>query len=134
MDEEQGAHEQTGQGKGVADDFQGRAGGAQGRRGDVRPAEVVDDDADDDVEGGDDGLAEHEGAAVVGGVAHFGGDGEEGRGAGVGEDDGGEGGDGAVEVGAADDLVVGDPDAVLRGGGGTVLDADADGHDHDWGC
>lgn len=68
----------------------------------------------------------------MGRVPHLGRDGEEGRGTSVGKDDGGEGRDGLGESRfAVDNLVIGDPDAVLRSQRRAVLDADCDGDDED---
>lgn len=131
VDEQQGADQETGKSKAVAYDLHGRASRAEGGGSDVGSAVVVDDNTDRDVEGSHDGLADDQSAAIVGGLTHLGDDGEEGRGAGVCEDDGGEGGDGAVEARIVDNLVVGDPDTFLWCGRWAVLNANSDSHDQD---
>lgn len=86
VDEEQCAHNQTRQRKAVADLLHDRTSRAESRRGDVRTAVVVDDNADGEIEASHDRLAEHQGAVIVAWVAHLRGDREERRGAGIGED------------------------------------------------
>lgn len=67
-------------------------------------------------------------------VAHLGGDVEEGRRAGVGEDDGRTSRDRLGETGLAEQLVIGLPWAGLWRSGRTVLKADGDGHGEDLLC
>lgn len=108
-------------------------GRAQGGRGDVRAAVVVDYDADGDVDGRDGGLAHEQRARVEARVGHLGLDVEVGRDAAKRKDERGHGRHGAGKVGRVGQLEVGDPDPFLRGGGGPLLDADCDGEDEDCG-
>lgn len=103
---------QAGQGDAVADLLDQASGRAQRWRGHVRAAVVVQHDADDDVYGGYAGLADEQRRGVLARVTHFGRDGEEAGGSGVGEQDGRDGRDGLGEAGIADDLEVGDPGSV----------------------
>lgn len=64
-------HEKTRKGDGVRDFFHDRAGGTEGRIGEVLTTKVVDDDADGEVGGGDDRLAGVESSVVLARVAHF---------------------------------------------------------------
>lgn len=71
----------------------------------------------------------------MGRVPHFGCDGEESRGAGIGEDDGRDRGDSFRECGIAlHNLIIGNPDGIFWRSGGTVLDTDGDGHDENYGA
>lgn len=76
-------------------------------------------------------MAEEEGAVVVARIAHLGCDGEEGGCTGIGENNGGHGGDGFVERCASDDLVIGFPDAGCGCCGWAIFDSDGDSDDED---
>lgn len=131
MDNQSRGHDQAGKSEAVADPLHGGASRAQGGRGDERAAEVVDDAPDGDVGGRDTALADDQGAGVVTGVPHLGHDGEEGRRAGEGEDQGGQRRRGLGEGRAPDDLVVRSPVALLGRGGRSILDSYGDGDGKD---
>lgn len=115
--------DQGGQGKPVRDLLHQGARGPKSRRGDIGTTVVVDDDSDGDVDDGHQRLADDEGSCVVARLAHLGHDGEEGRCAGVSEDQRRQGGGGGGEAWVLDELVIGDEDALLRSSGWAVLDS-----------
>lgn len=134
MNEDGARDNEAGKSKAVRDLLDGRTGRAKSGRGNVRTAEVVDNDTDDNVDNGDDTLADHDGAGVVTGLSHLRGDGEKAGGTSVGEDEGADGSDGVFKGGGVGELVVGDPDLSISGLGssvGLVLKTDGDSDSED---
>lgn len=115
--------DQGGQGKPVRDLLHHRARRSKSRRGDIGTTVVVDDNADGDIDSRHQRLADDEGSGVVARLAHLGNDGEEGRCAGVSEDQRRQGGGGGGEAWVLDELVIGDEDALLGSSGWAVLDS-----------
>jgi hypothetical protein len=132
MDKEHHSDQQTGNGKAITDFLHSHTSGTKSRRGNIRTAEVVDDNSDGNVDSGHSALADDQRASIVFRVAHLRHNGEECRCTGVGEDHRGHGGDGFTESGIGDELVVGYPDSLLRGQDRAVLNADSDGDDEDY--
>lgn len=107
-------------------------GRAQGRRGDIRPAVVVDNDTDRDVDRRHSGLAHEQRSSIEARVGHLSLDVEVRGDAAEGEDQRGHGRDGAGKVGRVGELEVGDPDSLLGSGGRAFLNADSNSKDEDW--
>lgn len=128
---EERGDDETREGETVADFLEQQARRSEGRGGDVRAAEIVDDHADGDVGDGHHRLADDQGARVLARVAHLGDDREEGRRAGVGEDERGAGRDGLGEGRRGGEVVVGQEGPVCGCRGGPILDADRDGDGDD---
>lgn len=105
----------------------------QSRRSNVGPAEIIHDDADDEVHGKNGRLADEHRSRVVLWVFHLCCDREESWGSGEGEDDGGDGGHRLGEVGVGNDLVVWNEWAFLGSGCRAVCKANRYGHDEDCG-
>jgi hypothetical protein len=129
---ESGRDNQTRKSKTVADLLDGLTSGTQSRGSDISTAVVVDNNADNDVDNGDNGLAKDKSLLVVLGLTHLGSDGEEDGGTAVGKDEGGDSRHGVGEARAVEQLVVGLPDTILGGEVGAVLDTNSDGNDEDW--
>ena len=132
MNKQHHSDQKAGNGKAITDLLHSRTSGAKSRRGNVRTAEVVDDNTNGNVNGGHSALADDQRASIVLRVAHLRDNGEEGRCTGVGEDHRGHGGDGFAERGIGNDLVVRYPDSLLRCQDWAVLDADSDGDNEDY--
>lgn len=81
------ADDEAGEGDAVRDALDGLACGAERGTGDPLPAPGVDDQAEGEVGGCDEGHAEINGFGVVARPAHLGDDGEEGGGCGAGAED-----------------------------------------------
>lgn len=123
----------TYEGDTVADTLHEETGASESGRGDVLAAEVVDDRANDEVDGGEEGEGAGHGAGVLLGVAHLTENAKvHGRSRGREEDDV-DGAHGLREGGAADDLERLVPVASGWGLGRAVLDTDGDGEDDDGG-
>lgn len=106
-------------------------GRAQGRRGDIRPAVVVDHNTDRDVDCRHGRLAHEQRSGIETRVGHLSLDVEVRGNAAEGEDQRGHGRDGAGKVGRVGELEVGDPDSLLGSSGRPLLNADSNGKDKD---
>lgn len=106
-------------------------GRAQGGRGDIRPAVVVDNNTDRDVYCRHGGLAHEERSSVETRIGHLSLDVEVRGNAAEGEDQRGHGGDGAGKVGRVGELEVGDPDSLLGSSSRSLLNTDSNGKDKD---
>lgn len=120
----------SGQREAIADLGHDTASRPESRRADERPAADVDSRADDGVGGEHGSEAGEHGAVVMLGLLHLEEDGEVGRDARVGEDDGRHGGHIIHKICVAKELVVGGPWSCLRRVGRTSLHQDGDGEGH----
>ena len=131
MSVESGRDNETGKSDTVANLLDDLASGSKSGRSDVGTAVVVDNNADNDVDDGDDSLAEDKSLLVVLGLTHLSGDGEEDGSSAVGEDECRDSRHGLGEGGSVEKLVVGNPDTILRSEVRAVLDTDSNGNDED---
>lgn len=106
-------------------------GRAQGRRGDIRAAVVVDNNTDRDVDRRHSGLAHEQRPSIETRVGHLSLDVEVRGDAAEGKNQRGNGRDGAGKVGRVGELEVGNPDSLLGSGGRPLLDADSNSKDKD---
>lgn len=133
MGDKDGSDDKAGKSKAVANLLHGRSSGAQSRRGNVGSAVNIDDSADGDVSNSDERLADEQRASIVSRVAHLSSNGEEGGSSSVGKNKRRDSRDGLSEGRVVGELVVRDPDSLLRGIVRAVLDSDGNGHGED-GC
>ena len=133
MSVESGRDNKTGKSNTVADLLDNLASGSKSGRSDVGTAVVVDNNANNDVDDGDDSLAKDKSLLVVLGLTHLSSDGEEDGSTAVSEDECRDSRHGLGEGGCVEELVVGNPDTILRSEIRAVLDTDGDGDDEDGG-
>ena len=134
MNENAAGNNESGKSKAVGNLLDGRTSRAQSGRSNVRAAVIVNNDTDDDIDDGNDTLADHDRASVEAGLSHLRGNGEETGGSSVSEDEGADGGDSVLEGGGVGDLVIGLPDGTLGdlgSGVGLGLNTDSDGDSED---
>lgn len=133
MKENARRNEQARQRESIGHPLDKGTGRAKRRRGHVRPAVVVHDHGDDEVDAGRGRLRAQQRAGVLLRVAHLGNNGKVSRGAGAREYKGRHGRDALGKGGVVvEELVVGHPGAG-RSVGRAILYADADGDGQDWG-
>lgn len=128
--EDHGDH-QTGEGEAVGDLLHESTSGTESGRGDEGSAEVVDDDADDEVGADSDTTAKGERPDVLLGVPHLRGDGEVGWDTGESKDERGDGRHGLGKGGVTNELPVRLEVTGLRSSGRAVLDTSGDGDGED---
>lgn len=122
---------QAGKGEAVGNLLHEDTGGSEGRRCDEGTAEVVDDDADDEVGSNSNATAKSERVGVVLGVPHLGSDREVCRYTSEGEDDRADGRHGFSEGRASNEHPVGSEVSGLGSSSGALLKTGSDGDGED---
>lgn len=131
MSVDAGADDQTRESQSVADFFDGLASRPQGWGCNICAAVVVNNDSNNNIRDGDDGLAEEQCLLVVTGLTHLSGNREEDGCTGVGKDKSRDGRDGICKGGRVEQLIVGLPLAFPGCRVRALLDTDGDGHNKD---
>lgn len=134
MNEKQRAGHQGRKSESIGNFLQCRASSAGSRRGDERAGKNVNDNANCEVKGSHEGLADYESFVVFGRVTHLRRNREKSRSAGVREYERGYSIHGTAErcSAARDNFKVGDEGLAFRRGGWTALNADSNGSNEDY--
>lgn len=115
----------------VANLFHQLASRAEGWRRDIRPAIIIHDATDDDINYRDDSMTKYKGPCIESGVSHLGRDREKCRYSAISHEERRNSIHSRSEGWSVKELIIRDPVTVFRCCIGAVLDADADGHGKD---